>query len=362
MRILHCADLHLDSKMPTHLSKEQAKERRIEILRTFSRMVEYAKKNEVSVILIAGDMFDTRNVSAMVRNTVKDVIIQNPQIDFLYLKGNHDDNNFLSEWDEIPTNLCLFGDTWTIYTYGDVVITGLEWNQENSAKMYTSLLLEHHTCNIVMLHGQIADYKSKDKTKYISLEELKNKNIDYLALGHIHEHQIGKLDARGVYCYSGCMEGRNFEECGKKGFVILDIDETNHTIQTEFVPIASRTLDTLCVDVTGINTTQDAAIKIEEAIKESGYSSNGLVKFVLEGEVDVECELDTSFLEEQFAEYFYYETVTNQTTLSVNYKDYEKDASLKGEFIRLVSASNYSEEEKAKIIRYGILALKGEAI
>ena len=27
MRILHCADLHLDAKMTTHLSKEKAKER-----------------------------------------------------------------------------------------------------------------------------------------------------------------------------------------------------------------------------------------------------------------------------------------------------------------------------------------------
>lgn len=362
MRILHCADLHLDSKMTTHLSKEQAKERKIEILRTFSRMVDYAKKNDVSVILIAGDMFDTRSVSAMVRNTVKDMIVQNPQIDFLYLKGNHDNDNFLSKLEEIPQNLKLFGNEWTAYTYGNIVIHGLELNKENSAGFYHSLILEHNTFNIVMLHGQIADYKSKGKEETISLDDLKNKNIDYLALGHVHEYQIGRLDNRGLYCYSGCMEGRGFDECGKKGFVLLDIDETAHTLQTEFVPIASRNLYTLSVDVTGIGTTQDAATKMEEAIKASGYPSNSLVKFVLEGEVDVECELETDFLQEQFAEYFYYEKVTNQTRLSINYKEYEKDASLKGEFVRLVSASNYSEEEKAKIIRYGILALQGEEI
>ena len=113
MKIIHCADLHLDSKMTTNLSKEQAKERKNEILRTFTRMVDYAKKNTVKAILIAGDMFDTRNVSAMVRNTVRDVIIQSPEIDFLYLKGNHDNDNFLSKLEEVPENLYLFYDEWT---------------------------------------------------------------------------------------------------------------------------------------------------------------------------------------------------------------------------------------------------------
>ena len=362
MRILHCADLHLDSKMTTHLSKEKAKERKIEILRTFSRMVDYAKKNDISVILIAGDMFDTRNVSAMVRNTVKDVITQNPQIDFLYLKGNHDNDNFLSKLEEIPKNLRLFGDTWNTYTYGNITISGLELNAQNNANAYHSLILEHDTFNIVMLHGQLADYKSKGKEDTISLDDLKNKNIDYLALGHIHSYQMGRLDSRGLYAYSGCLEGRGFDECGKKGFVVLDIDEKQHTMQTEFVSIASRSLHILSVDVTGVTTTQEAAAKMEEAIKQSGYPSKSLVKFVLEGEVDVECELETDFLEDQFAEYFYYEKVVNETHLSINYMDYEKDASLKGEFIRLVSSSDCSEEEKAKIIRYGILALQGEEI
>ena len=44
MRFIHCADLHLDSKMTSNLSREQAKERKMEILRTYSRMIDYAKK------------------------------------------------------------------------------------------------------------------------------------------------------------------------------------------------------------------------------------------------------------------------------------------------------------------------------
>ena len=362
MKIIHCADLHLDSKMTANLSKEQAKERKNEILRTFTRMVDYAKKNKVKAILIAGDMFDTRNVSAMVRNTVRDVITQNPEIDFLYLKGNHDNDNFLSKLEEIPQNLYLFGDQWTSYAYGNIIITGLELNGENSLTAYNSLVLDHDAFNIVTMHGQLAGYRSKDKAETISLDDLKNKNIDYLALGHVHGFHMDKIDSRGIYCYPGCLEGRGFDECEQKGFVVLDIDMNTLKANVNFVPMGYRTLYTLLVDVTGVQTTQEAAMRINKAITDTQYESSSLVKVVLYGNVDVECELDTSFLEEQFADYFYYIKVTDETKLLVNYKDYEGDVSLKGEFVRLVSESDLSEEEKSMVIRAGILALQGEEI
>lgn len=362
MKIIHCADLHLDSKMTANLSKEQAKERKMEILRTFGRMVEYAEKNAVSVIIIAGDLFDTRNVSATVRNYVYDVITKHPDIDFLYLRGNHDNDNFLSKLEEIPKNLCLFGDKWITYKYDGVSISGLELNRENKLTAYNTLVLEHDSYNIVTLHGQLAEYRSKDKTEIISLDELRNKNIDYLALGHVHSFSIDKLDARGVYCYSGCLDGRGFDECGQKGFILLDIDPQTHKATSTFMPMSSRVLLTVPIDVTGIRTTQEAALRMDARIRENKYSSSALVKFVLKGEVDVECELETDFLEEEFADYFYFCKVYDETKIQVNYQEYEKDASLKGEFVRLVSASDLPEEEKAMVIRTGILALQGEEI
>ncbi len=348
--------------MTANLTKEQARERKGEILRTFGKMVEYAKKNSVTAIIIAGDLFDTRNVTVNVRNAVRDMIWKNPEIDFLYLRGNHDTDNFLSKLDEIPDNLCLFGDKWMTYSYDKVTITGIELDAENTLTAYNSLVLDHDKFNIVTMHGQLTGYKSKDKTEVISLDDLKNKNIDYLALGHVHSFQMDRLDNRGVYCYSGCLEGRGFDECGPKGFVVLDINPKTREASAQFVPVAARTFYELPVDVTGILTTQDAADRMEAAIADSGYSSNSLVKFILHGEVDVECELNIEFLEEQFAEYFYFSKVYDETKLWVNYEDYANDISLKGEFIRMVCASELSNEEKLLVIRAGIQALQGEEI
>lgn len=362
MKIIHCGDIHLDSKMTSNLSKEQARERKMEILRTFTRMVDYAKKNGVRAIMIAGDLFDTHNISATARNLVKDTILQNPEIDFFYLRGNHDDDNFLSRLDETPANLKLFGNKWTTYSYGNIAITGLELNAANQVTAYNSLVLDHDVFNIVLMHGQLNDYASKKNAEIISLDDLKNKSIDYLALGHYHEYRDGMLDARGAYCYCGCLEGRGFDECGEKGFVLVDIDEYTRHATYEFIPFGYRTLYTIPVDVSGVMTTQEASQKIENVISELGYSSRSMVKIVLCGEVDVDCEINCQFLQDMFQNYFYYEKVYDETSLLIKYSDYEKDVSLKGEFIRMVLNSDLDEAKKSEVIRCGIQALIGEEI
>ena len=39
MKLIHCADLHLDSRMSTHLGDAAARERRQELLGTWLRLV-----------------------------------------------------------------------------------------------------------------------------------------------------------------------------------------------------------------------------------------------------------------------------------------------------------------------------------
>ena len=64
MRLIHCADLHLDARMTANLTAEKARERRRELLLTFVRLVTYASEHQVEAILISGDLFDTRKVSS----------------------------------------------------------------------------------------------------------------------------------------------------------------------------------------------------------------------------------------------------------------------------------------------------------
>lgn len=363
MKIIHCADLHLDSRMNSNFDKIKARERKAEILRTFERMTEYASEQNIQAILIAGDLFDTRNISASVRNTVLFCITAHPSVTFYYLRGNHDTDNFLSGLEEIPENLKLFGSRWTTYHQGGIAISGVELSPENAGSVYVSLVLDVRSFNIVMLHGQESESNSGDSFLNIRLKALKNKGIDYLALGHIHGYRKAALDARGTYCYSGCLEGRGFDECGSHGFVVLDIDPSSGSYTHEFVPFARRTFYSVTADITGCDTTPRMADRIASALKEAGCEPDSLVKIILTGGLDVECEKDMDYLLSRFGSQFYFVKIYDETYLKIETESYLYDRSLKGEFARLVMEDpQLSEDDKKMIIRYGFQAIAGEEV
>lgn len=356
MKIIHCSDLHLDSKMESNLDKEKARERKNEILITFENMVKYAKENDVQAIIIAGDLFDKKNVSVKAKRIVQNAVKSNPEIDFIYLKGNHDESGFIDEEDMTPENLKMFNQNdWTTYEYGNITITGIEFGKKDNYELYNSLMLPKNKFNIVVLHGQEAISDAKDKAEIINLKELKNKNIDYLALGHIHKYKQEKLDNRGIYCYSGCLEGRGFDECGEKGFVLLEIDEA---LKTTFIPFSQRKLHEVNVDITDIAEYSQIEAKILEKTKD--ISGKDLVKIVLTGKIELDANYDIKYFEKKFENNFYFLKIYDECTVKIDYMKYQYDATLKGEFIRRVQKEDISDEEKIKIITTGIKALSGE--
>ncbi|MCQ2381719.1 MAG: DNA repair exonuclease [Clostridia bacterium] len=355
MKIIHCADLHLDSKMETNLSSNKAKERKREILNTFERMVDYAQDNQVKAIIIAGDMFDTARVSNLTRNRVINVISSHPQIDFLYLSGNHDESNFISLIDEVPENLKIFGKNWTVFNYDNVCISGIVGDENNQSTLYDTLNLPAEKINIVVMHGQTSQHKSQDKTEIVNLVKLKNKNIDYLALGHIHSYTQGVLDQRGVYCYAGCLEGRGFDECGEKGFVLLET--VNQTIKSQFISFASRQLIELKFDITAYDDWFKIEGKILELVKK--IDTAHLIKITLQGKYHIQMDKHIEMLAQKLDQFFFAK-IKDDTVLDVTPQDVENDISLRGEFMRQVLASNLSETQKEQTILVGLRALKGE--
>ena len=359
MKIIHCADLHLDSKMESNLPKEKAEERKKELLQTFSNMVLYAKDNDVKVILIAGDLFDTASTQQIrIKKQVGYVISQNPEITFLYLRGNHDQNDYFSTMENKPDNLKGFGTAWTSYTFDNVVITGRELPEKITDSVYNELILDKNVVNIVVLHGQISTYDNKNDAPLINRNKLMNKNIDYLALGHIHSYDEKKLDSRGIWCYSGCLEGRGFDECGDKGFVLLDI--FGNQIEHTFKVFGKRKLQEVAVNLKGSMRYADILNSIKDAA--AGISKDDLVKVVLKGDVSEDTSIDLKAYRQQLEPFFYFIKVEDQTQIEIDFEKYKNDVSLKGEFVRHVETQNIPQEEKNKIIMTGLKALAGQEI
>lgn len=360
MRIIHTGDLHLEAGLSTNYTKEQARERRREMLQTFEHMLQYAQEQGVSVILLAGDFFDTGKITKRTRKWIYELMRSCPDIDFLYLRGNHDRNTGFGDDGENVPNLKLFGTQWTKFSYKELDISGIELTEENLRNIYDTLLLQPDRLNLVALHGQEAQYAPKDDREIIVLDRLKHKYIDYLALGHVHEYRSGKLDNRGTYCYCGCLEGRGFDECGTKGFVLLDVSEGR--ISHEFVPFAKRELHEVQVDLTGCESTQDMLRRMMKRLADVRIPKSDLVRVVLNGYLDMEAEKDTDFLQHKLEDQYYLLKIKDKTRLAWNPEDYRYDKSLKGEFVRMLAASGLPEEEKERIILTGIRALAGEEI
>ncbi|MBR2722287.1 MAG: metallophosphoesterase [Clostridia bacterium] len=352
MKLIHIADLHLDSPMEANLGAEQAKERKNEILSTFGRLVKTADDIGVRAILIAGDLFDSTHITKKTERYVLDLIRSYPNLSFFYLAGNHDLGNALLSTEEKPSNLYTFGKEWTSYELDGVTVTGSE------SPDLEALSLNPERVNILLLHGQESKSRGAKKEDIIRFPLLKNKHIDYVALGHLHEYRTASIDKRCTACYSGCLEGRGFDECGPKGYVLLEID--GKRLQHTFFPIARRTLHTVLCDISGITSHLELENKLLSSV--ATLASDDLVKVILRGESDPGLQKDLRHLTQILGERFYFAKLRDESHMQIDPKDYAHDVSLRGEFVRRVLASSLSAEEKERVIACGFAALTGEEL
>lgn len=363
MKIIHCADLHLDSKMESNLSREKALQRKEELLKSFENLITvHAQKKSAGVIIIAGDLFDTlKSFQKTVKKQVFHLIQSHPEITFLYLKGNHDSESFFEAQERIPENLKFFSsEKWISYDFGKVCITGREITSFVPEDVYNELVLDSGRINIVVLHGEIVKSTGKSDAPFINLSKLKNKYIDYLALGHIHSYSCERLDKRGVFCYSGCLEGRGFDETGPKGYVLLDVDEEKNSVSQEFIETSIRKLYAPEINITNLEDYSDILNKISSDI--DSISRKSLVKVILKGEVSEAADIMTESFARQLESDFFFIKVENQTEIKIDYEKYRNDISLKGEFVRTVESQDLPEEKKARIIIAGLKALSGKEV
>ena len=354
MKFIHCADLHLNSYMES-LPLEVSLKRREEVLRTFEKMCEYAVNNNVTAVIIAGDFFDKNTVSKQLLQRVKNAINKASNVDFLYLPGNHDSEVF-NRLEDFPKNLKFFKNDWTYFKYSNVCICGIDGSQSKEDLFLDRLNLNKENFNVVVLHGRVAGYNSKEDAEVISIPKYKNKNIDYIALGHYHTYSNEKLDDRGLFGYSGCLDGRGFDELGEKGFVVIDYENTaNYT----FVPFSSRVFIEHKFDLSNFNDFISAKEEIYNLLT-SKYNKTSLIKLVLVGEVANDFNMDIKSLTHLLNEYFFFAKVVDKTKLKISALDFQYDKSVVGEFVRSVLGADLSDEDKSKIITTGLNFLRGE--
>ena len=347
MKIIHTADIHFESKFQD-LDENKKRIRENEFFNAFKNLVTYAKKENVEVIIISGDLFDKSSVKKSTINTFINILNSNQDIQFLYCLGNHDPKDLFKNF-EIK-NLKVFKENYfEEFIYKNIYFYGANFDNKYKESLYNSLNTSKNHINIVLLHGDISNYEEDNK---ININKFKNKYINYLALGHIHHRHFDKLDDEyGYYAYPGNLETRGFDELDSKGFYLID---TNDFSKTKYIPNSIRIAYEINIDISNVldNNSLINLILDKMKNKSNDYKKN-LYKINLIGQHKESVDVNITDLMNNLNDEAFRLKIINKSSLKLDYKDYTNDNSFKGELVRLIEKENLKEEEKNKILEKG---------
>ena len=403
VKLIHTADLHLDSAFRSRFTKEEAENRRQKQLMAWKELLSFAVEKKVQGILIAGDLFDSPVVSHGTMDFLLSTIAEHPEISFFYLRGNHDTENTFRYQENLPKNLFLFSEKGKKYRLNDrLLLAGVEYgtkdisfgenegatqgagqaaeqgvgqesahgaealskSESESEEESKFLKLKEEDCNILLLHGALYQGTAKGDAlqgeEGIFLKNLEKLPLSYIALGHIHKGGEGKLNNGALWAYPGCLQGRGFDEEGERGFLYLKVEEEKKEIRKEFIPIKQGEFRILEIELLEDKGTLACLKKIEVEMEKAGIVKEDSLRIILKGKKGLEQERNLRYLQLQLQDSVFLLEIRDECELSWNREEAMKEKSLKGEFLRVLAAADIlSKEEQEEIIALGMGLLQG---
>ena len=251
-RFLHLADIHLG--FDRYESKERTKDF---FLALQDALEKYAIQEAVDFVVIAGDLFEHRNIQPAILNQAQLCLqrLKDAGIPVLAIEGNHDNRpygtktswlRYLASWDlllllepgnaasgeplyqpwdadskeggyiDLPCGVRVLGSYWYGASAPRAIAHLAEGIQQLPPAPGPVVMLFHHG-----MEGQIARYQGA--LRYGDLLPLQKAGIDYLALGHIHKNYT----AEGWIFNPGSVEANSVEESKyDRGVYLVEIDQS----------------------------------------------------------------------------------------------------------------------------------------
>ncbi len=369
IKILHAADFHFDTPFK-EIGEKQSRINKEEIKEVFSEIINISKNKCVDILLLAGDIFDNNTVNKQTLYFIEEKLKEIPDIKVFISPGNHDPlskNSFYSfiNW---PNNVHIFkGNVEKVYLEDlDINVWGGAFNNKYlKSSMLKGIKADKEKINIMVLHGEIANANDENEYNPINLREIEESNMDYIALGHRHSFSGIKKIGSTFYAYSGCPQGRGFDEVGEKGVICGTVSKG--IADLSFIRTSKRIYEEVKIDVTGCFTHEEIKGIIKGAIKEEDRKEN-LYKIILSGEVSEEFNIDEEVLNNQLSSDFYFCKVIDKTRVKVNLEEISKGYSIKSIFASKISNlmdATMEEEEKEileKALKLGLSCLAEEEV
>lgn len=235
-KFLHIADVHLGIK------RYNLPDRTADFFRAWQEVIErFAIGRRVDFVLIAGDLFDRRNVDPQAANHAMAMLrkLEQERIPVLVIEGNHDQHEStsrfswlrsFSQWRYIKLlePVWLDGgvvrlDSWdednaagSYVDIGDARIFGSNWYGSTTSNTLPILLeavrenRRSDATNIMLLHSDIEGQLNRPIQHALPTSKLLTLRgaVDYLALGHTHK----KFDIEGWAFNPGSLEACSVDE------------------------------------------------------------------------------------------------------------------------------------------------------
>lgn len=305
MKFLHIADVHLDSPFLglSFLPSELFGQIKNAIQLSFEKAVNFAIDHDVDLVLLAGDTFDsihpTPQSKIFFANQIKRLVDR--QIQVVMVLGNHDysqiDDLLLNEspyFKIIGSNEQIEQVDFMTKSQYKYRVVGFSYQHNHITEDIIAKYPPKNTSiyTIGLAHAGMKQ-SSVDQNNYapFTLNEVKNLNYDYFALGHIHLRQV--LSQEPWIVYSGNLQGRHVNEKDAKGFYFGQVDEQSQNTQLQFIdvsPIVWQTVD-LILDEPFKSTTKLCA-KIQNLLADNNLRPTLFTVNIIGAELLSDAQLD----------------------------------------------------------------------
>ena len=327
IKLLHAADIHLDSPFES-LTAEEAKDRRAQQRTIMKKLAELAEENACEAMVLPGDIFDNINPEKETKEEFCKALAA-LRIPVLISPGNHDYYVPGGLWDSMPLpgNVFVFKNNEIKAVElkdGGLRFWGAAFVSDESQGLLENFEAPIKTDNvydIMVIHGEVCSGNSKYNP--ITVKQLEKSCMDYVALGHIHKRAEPEYAGMTPYAWPGCTEGRGFDETGEKGAYIVTLSEKG--VSTEFKP-----LDGVRYEILELGP-QEGNLKERVILETAALSEKDYLRLILKGEWD---ELpDTEALRKSLEGYFALLQIRDETTKKENLWQHAGEDTLLGVFL-----------------------------
>jgi exonuclease SbcD len=254
VRLLHTADVHLGGTFG--FLGRRGREQRLQLKKTFARVIDLALTSQVDALLVAGDLFDNPNPTPDVAGEVIYQLgrLEKEGIWTFITPGTHDriQERYVYGGKE-------FGDLARLHIFKerrfepfaipdlDLTVYGRATAGEGKDVLRDLKVGKDTRWQVGILHASfLLPGKVERDEMLVSAESVSNCGLDYLALGHWHspgDYSQGKVTAY----YSGSPEPIDMGK-GEDGVVLLVELEEGSAVQVNPIPVGTRRMLRIEID------------------------------------------------------------------------------------------------------------------